>query len=158
MRSGQSSLEYLLTYALALFVLAGAMAALAANRPDISPPDQCSVSGPFRCLEYTKQGSTLQLLLEPSTQRDLTVSNATISYRDTTSTDYCDLTPSGAGLAVSNISIDRDTQFEVTCDIASLSGTAANEFLAEQESIEVDYVYQENGLSFNKQAQTTILI
>lgn len=165
----QASLEYLLTYSLAFFILISAIGILIENRPSISPPDQCEVSGPFRCVEFAQNSGSLLVLFQPTTDRDLIVGNATLRFRDTWSqdaggsSDYCDVSNVNSGAtSTSSLTVGNQQRFEANCSIASLYAggdiSGPLEFLEEREEMTLRVEYQEQGLTFQKSAETQILI
>lgn len=157
MKQGQSSLEYLLTYSLALFILAGAMASVVSNRPDVDPPDQCEVSGPFMCVESAKSGDNVRVLLRPTGSRDLTVGNASFTYRnqeDDTNVCYFGNRATGT-TSRSSLNVQSDQRFEAVC--SSANHTPTGTFLPEQEEMHLDFEYREEGLTFGKTAQVQLL-
>ena len=158
MRIGQSSLEYLLIYSFALLILGSVMATLTQNQPDISVPSQCVTTGPVSCLEHAKQSGTLLVLLQPTTERDLTVSNATLTYRRNVSSGRCDINNEATGAGpVKGLGVGTRDEFSIECSLGSL-GNVSNQFLSEREEMSVDFWYKEDGLTFWKPAEINIVI
>jgi hypothetical protein len=156
-KRGQSSLEYLLTYTFALLLLGSAMATLTTNRPDVSVPSQCEVSGPFSCAEHTKRGDNLLVLMNPTSQRALLTTNTTLTYQENISSDYCQLNNLNGGDGEQNVNVGVNDQLQINCSVNNL-GNVSGPFLSETEEMEVDFKYKEDGLTFWKPAQADILI
>lgn len=152
----QSSLEYLLTYSFAILILASAMAVLVQNRPDISVPSQCTISGPLNCVEHTNQGDTLNVLMQPNNAGTFKIKNATMSYRGDTSSNYCTLNVTNGGIGTSVLATGQD-KVSVICDLSSLSDLA-NSFLPEKEEMGVEFRYKKTKNEFWKTAQIDIII
>jgi hypothetical protein len=164
---GQASLEYLLTYALAFFILISAVGLLIDNRPNVSPPDICDTNGPFRCVEFAQNSGSLLVLFEPTGGRDITVGNISMTFRNATSdssgTQYCDINNINTGASSKTaLSVTNQQRFEAECDVSalfnppSLRGPAS--FLEEREEMSLTFEYEEDGLTFTKRAETQILI
>jgi hypothetical protein len=155
---GQSSLEYLLIYSFALLILGSVMATLTQNQPDLRVPSQCTMSGPFSCLEHTKQSDTLLVLLQPTTERNLNVSNATLTYKGNVSSNTCDFTNDETGAGPSrSVDVGPRQQFNLNCSLNTLNNVS-NQFVTEREEMSVDFRYKEDGLSFWKAANIDIII
>jgi hypothetical protein len=153
-KRAQASLEYLLTYGLALFVLVSAIAALTMNRPDIQVPATCEVSAPFSCLEFAKQTDTLRLLLNPQGSEPVTVGNMTFEYRGSEGSP-CELSVEGVG-TVNNetLVVGPDQNFRADCGLGLVAPTS---FLEESEEMRVTFDYVRQDRSFVKKAEIELI-
>ena len=159
MSKGQASLEYLLVYGLALFILGAALSSLYINRPDVEPPDSCDAGSDFTCLEGLKRDSSFVFLLQPRTRYPVTVSNFTITYQDRKNqTEFCFAGPGSSGVPTSGFEtkIGPNERVSVNCDLSQLTGIP-DTTLDQKEEASVEFTYKEERMSFPQRGKIMVI-